>query len=405
MGRTQWLSGFRGRLFLSYSTDDRPVASRVAQALRNAGFAVFFDQNDLPPGGDFNERISRAIARSDAIICLISPGFIRAGAYTRSEVAAAELQWPSAVGRALPVMIEPVAFNQLPAWLASVTVLQPQGNPEADILTGVRRLRRWNQRWRIVAAGLVTAVLIAAAASWAGFTYFEAEARGRTMAGLEMEIETNARTLGHLTASTVTLAETALAVAEALRTPDIEILAGLFPQENVDNAHDPAALTNLFNERMDWLVESGLLENDVQLGRATEACAAIARTIERTRNTLTQLTDMNDPRTAISDTAWSGALDQAMRRSRQDALQVASLYADMKDARLSYQRVAASTSAYLDAVHAFCTVRPISRATLSTALAAERLAFQTLDLQLRRTIEINERAGSLLPQVRSAFSN
>jgi hypothetical protein len=405
MRGTQNLSGYRGRIFLSYSSDDRPAASRIAQALRNAGFSVFFDRNDLPPGGDYNERINAAIARSDAIVCLISPSFVRPGAYTLSEVAAAEARWPNAVGRVLPVMIAATPYASLPPYISSVTVLEPTGNPEADILRGVRRLRKWTRRWRALAAAAFAFAVLAAGGTWFGARYVEQRAVELTFAEIEVELEANARTMQAMADNSVTLAQSVLAVSEALRTPGIEIIAGLFPAENLDTDADPARLVNLYNERMDWLATSGLLEDPLQVNRATEACAAIGRTVERTRGVTARLTDLSDPRFTITDAAWSANMNRVMRASRDDGVKIAALYTDMHDARRSYGQVAGSASDYLDAIHSFCTSGQVNRASLSTALATERLAFQTLELQLRRTVEIQERAAALLTGIRARFGS
>jgi len=100
--------------------------------------------------------------------------------------------------------------------------------------------------------------------------------------------------------NTVTLAQTVLTVSDALRTPGIEIIAGLFPAEKLDTARDPAELANLYNQRIDRLSGSGLLDDPLQLGP---------------------------------------------------------VYGDMADARHCYNRVATSAGASLDAIQSFVSIR------------------------------------------------
>ncbi len=94
-------------MFLSYSSAQREEAKAIATALRNARFDVFFDASELPPGGDYNSRIGAAMKKADAVVFLLTPEFVREGAYTRTELAISEQQWPSPIGRVLPVVLKP----------------------------------------------------------------------------------------------------------------------------------------------------------------------------------------------------------------------------------------------------------------------------------------------------------
>jgi TIR domain-containing protein len=69
-----WMPGFCLRLsiFLSYSSEDRSLAEKIAQALKNSGHDVFFDRDSLPPAADYNERIRKAIRYSDRFLFLAS---------------------------------------------------------------------------------------------------------------------------------------------------------------------------------------------------------------------------------------------------------------------------------------------------------------------------------------------
>ncbi|MBS0396827.1 MAG: toll/interleukin-1 receptor domain-containing protein, partial [Proteobacteria bacterium] len=42
-------------VFLSYASEDAPTAARIAEALRAAGIEVWFDQDELRGGDDWDQ--------------------------------------------------------------------------------------------------------------------------------------------------------------------------------------------------------------------------------------------------------------------------------------------------------------------------------------------------------------
>jgi formylglycine-generating enzyme required for sulfatase activity len=156
------------RIFLSYASEDRASAEAIRLALHNDGHDVFFDREDLPPGGEFHTRIRRAIEESGFVIFLISPKTLDAGSYTLTEISIAAKAWPTPDGRILPVILERVDIKSLPAYLSSVTFLETSGNIPAEvalIVNGVARARR-RKRLRIVACLAAVFALVAFAATW-----------------------------------------------------------------------------------------------------------------------------------------------------------------------------------------------------------------------------------------------
>ena len=59
------------RAFISYASEQRDIAERLALGLRNEGNRAFFDRDALPAGGSFDDRIRRAIQRSHLFVFLI----------------------------------------------------------------------------------------------------------------------------------------------------------------------------------------------------------------------------------------------------------------------------------------------------------------------------------------------
>jgi formylglycine-generating enzyme len=156
------------RIFLSYASEDRASADAIRLALHNDGHDVFFDREDLPPGGEFHTRIRRAIEESDFAIFLISPKTLDADSYTLTEISIAEKTWRSPDGRILPVILERVNIEQLPAYLRSVTFLETAGNIPAEVAHAVDRVAHRRNRKRLRAGVSIAAIIaaIAVAASW-----------------------------------------------------------------------------------------------------------------------------------------------------------------------------------------------------------------------------------------------
>lgn len=131
------------RLFLSYASKDRRIAEDVYLALVGDGHDVFYDQPSLIPGENSERRIRAALENADAIVFLISPHSVEQGSYALTELKIARQIWKHPEGHVLPTMVESTPFEQIPAYLRAVTILQPEGNTAAEVAD---TLRRWRSR-------------------------------------------------------------------------------------------------------------------------------------------------------------------------------------------------------------------------------------------------------------------
>ncbi|MEQ8696809.1 MAG: toll/interleukin-1 receptor domain-containing protein [Bauldia litoralis] len=151
------------KIFLSYASEYRAAAEPIAFSLRDRGFEVFLDRDDLPPGRSFDEQIEMAVARADLFVFLISPEAVDPGRFTLTEVEFARRRWRKAGGYVLPVMIAETQLASIPSFLKSVNILQPVGNAAAEISSAVAAMARPPPAARIVplaiAIGLVTGLL------------------------------------------------------------------------------------------------------------------------------------------------------------------------------------------------------------------------------------------------------
>jgi hypothetical protein len=156
------------RVFISFASEDRLSAERLHFALVGAGFQTFFDHESLPPGSDFNSRIQSAVQRSELFVFLISPDSVASGCYALTELGYARSKWPHPKGRVLPVMLGAVPFPGIPPYLSSVTVLEPVGNPEAEVAQAVASMASAlsRRRWLRVAGAGVAALTLAAGAAF-----------------------------------------------------------------------------------------------------------------------------------------------------------------------------------------------------------------------------------------------
>ena len=155
------------KIFLSYSSQNRAAVEPVNFALLAQGHDVFFDRDDLAAGTAYDEKIIEAVEGADLFVFMLSPAAIRPGGYALTELNLAQKKWPHPSGRVLPVAVEPVAFDQVPPYLKSVTILEPVGNLAASVVDAVRRVEAARRGPRRVALIASAAVLVALAiAAW-----------------------------------------------------------------------------------------------------------------------------------------------------------------------------------------------------------------------------------------------
>jgi hypothetical protein len=64
-------------VFISYSTDDAPFATSLADALRGRDLGVWFDQKEIHVGDSLMNRIGDALRANDFIIVVLSPSSVR----------------------------------------------------------------------------------------------------------------------------------------------------------------------------------------------------------------------------------------------------------------------------------------------------------------------------------------
>jgi hypothetical protein len=183
-------------VFLSYASEQIETARQIELSLEGDGHSVFVDRASLPAGESFDARIRAAIADSDLLVFLISAASVAPGRYTLTELKFAEEKWGHPAGHVLPVLVEPVAKDAIPAYLRAVTILSPRGNVAAEVSAAVARLsaswwRRMLEPRRLVPA--LIAVVVLAGTAWTVVpSYLESRARRARAIALAEQSEVQA---------------------------------------------------------------------------------------------------------------------------------------------------------------------------------------------------------------------
>lgn len=156
------------QIFLSYASEDRQAAEQIKLALVGAGYNVFFDKDSLPPVGDYNSRIRKAVKRSDLFVFLISSNSVASGSYARTEPHYAREKWPHPKDKVIPVILSKIPFESVPNYLKAVTILEPEGNDAAEILSAVEETtkKKLFRRACYVTSALFALAILGGSAWW-----------------------------------------------------------------------------------------------------------------------------------------------------------------------------------------------------------------------------------------------
>jgi TIR domain len=121
------------RVFISHAREDAKIAARIALAIRGRDCTVFLDEQDLPPGGNYEARIYQAIQSSSVFVFLISPASVSEGRYPLTELKFAEQKWPHPADRVLPVLVADMPIDHVPEYLRAASVMKARGDLAAEV--------------------------------------------------------------------------------------------------------------------------------------------------------------------------------------------------------------------------------------------------------------------------------
>ena len=64
------------RAFISYSRINKDFATKFAKGLRAAGFSVWFDLLDIPPGSRWDDEVEKALRECSMFLVILTPASI-----------------------------------------------------------------------------------------------------------------------------------------------------------------------------------------------------------------------------------------------------------------------------------------------------------------------------------------
>lgn len=108
------------QVFLSYANSDKEFASALSNELERRGLSVWLDKRNLLPGDNWPLEIGKALAKSQAMIVLISPESMRSDK-VRQEIEYA-LGHSSFEHRVFPVEVRPT--HEVPWILRKFSILK-----------------------------------------------------------------------------------------------------------------------------------------------------------------------------------------------------------------------------------------------------------------------------------------
>ncbi len=134
--------------FISYAHEDRGLATKFADLLREQGCSPWLDVWNLRPGDDWKDEIQEAIDRSKSIVVLVTPNSLRSPWVNRELNRFADEHGSSGSSRFLPVVI---GNPTLPSkWSELVTC---RAESPRDIGQAAQQLAKLLKHWPPKAGG------------------------------------------------------------------------------------------------------------------------------------------------------------------------------------------------------------------------------------------------------------
>lgn len=65
------------KVFISHSSKDDALATKIATYLKDAGLDVWYDKYEIMPGDNWADKIAQGLRESDAMVILLTEGALR----------------------------------------------------------------------------------------------------------------------------------------------------------------------------------------------------------------------------------------------------------------------------------------------------------------------------------------
>ncbi len=116
------------RVFISYSNDDRQIAERITEELKQSGVEVF-DDHQLATGENLKSRLDHELRRATHVVVLLSPSYLSSN-WARRELETATLWELRGGGSIVPVMVR---YTDLPPLLRNRVFADLSRDPQAAL--------------------------------------------------------------------------------------------------------------------------------------------------------------------------------------------------------------------------------------------------------------------------------
>jgi hypothetical protein len=124
-------------VFIAHASENKDVAQDLFYALTKSGLEAYIDEKSLQTGEQFHNKLRDLILSSDYFVFLISPHSIESESYCLTELKFAEEKWVKESKGFIPVMIESVPQENLPAFIRQSNYLSPKGNVTAEVVSEI----------------------------------------------------------------------------------------------------------------------------------------------------------------------------------------------------------------------------------------------------------------------------
>lgn len=283
-----------------------------------------------------------------------------------------EIDWFLKIAEYLKDPLVLSGFVVFVGFLALKQLLKSGVIPELRQVQGYRILRL------VLSYGFIIGLLIVILGMGLKYREMSIEEQQRAVSQITNELATNSTMLGELVKNSDTLSDIVNGVAKILRDDRFKILSGLFPAQNMDPMIDASQLTNLYIDRINWLTNSNLWMDQQERRRTEEVCESIIRFSSRTHSTVKSLSDVEMRRYVVQKTSYEANQSAIRKISIVAITDLAELYREVSEVRIFYDRIVSGVIEYVEAIKSFCQKLPPDRASLSAALASERIALRLL---------------------------
>jgi hypothetical protein len=124
------------KVFISHSSKDEALTTKVVSSLEQAGLDVWYDQREIMPGDNWADKVAQGLRESDAMVVLFTPSALESDSMRRNiDYALTQKRFK---GRLIPVLAGPShqfrgwsipwIFNHLPT-----ISLKDNGTSEKDL--------------------------------------------------------------------------------------------------------------------------------------------------------------------------------------------------------------------------------------------------------------------------------